>query len=269
MHWIVNASLNREGGYYALIDQLERQDVPFTLVRKPPMVPHLVATHDDLDEDGVNRPIMLDHIEGPVYVVGTTSMKQVSADHGWTPGYIDAPTQGECQSAWGGHMLNADAVFGALGDVVAPEGRDFFIRPDEGSKAFGGRLLSADGFEAWRSGIMEPGTAHTVDPSQRVMIAPLKTIWSEYRCIVVGGRFVTGSRYRTGRTVAYSPDVGGRIVRFVNERVAEWNPRLALCVDVADTPDGLKIIETNDVSSAGFYAIDMSIYVGEINGMLK
>jgi hypothetical protein len=100
------------------------------------------------------------------------------------------------------------------------------------------------------------------------MIAPMRAIWSEYRCIVVDGRFVTGSRYRTGRTVAYSPDVGARIVRFVNERVAEWNPRIALCIDVADTPDGLKIIETNDVSSAGFYAIDMSIYVGEIGRAL-
>jgi hypothetical protein len=262
MHWIVSSSLSREGGYFALVDQLERQKVPFTLVRKPPMVPHLVA----MDDPG--RPITLDEIEGPVYVVGTTTMKQVSLDHGWTPGYVDAPTQEQCVAAWGDHMLNATAVFGALGRMSPPPGERFFVRPDEGSKAFGGRIVEADRFEEWRRDLTAPDAPHPVDPDQRVMIAPMRAIWSEYRCIVVDGRFVTGSRYRTGRTVAYSPDVGARIVRFVNERVAEWNPRIALCIDVADTPDGLKIIETNDVSSAGFYAIDMSIYVGEIGRAL-
>lgn len=78
MHWIVNTSLKREGGYQALIEQIERQGHPYTLVRKPPFADYLISMDDDLDENGDNRPIMLD-IKGPVFVTGTTSMKVASA----------------------------------------------------------------------------------------------------------------------------------------------------------------------------------------------
>ena len=64
--------------------------------------------------------------------------------------------------------------------------------------------------------------------------------------------------------MAYSPEVGQRIIDFANERVREWNPRIAFTLDIADTPEGLKIIETNAISSSGFYAIDMNKFVGEI-----
>lgn len=266
MHWLVNTALSREGGYFALIDQLERQGVAHTLVRKPPLVQYLVAMHDEFDEQGHNKPIMLDHIEGPVFVTGTVSMAAISAAHGWNPGYIDAPSLADCIGAWGDHMLNAGARFGALGDIDPPDG-GFFIRPDEGDKAFAGKTMNVEDFAAWRRDLTTPGTAAYAPPETPVMIAPLRQIWAEYRCIVVDGRYVTGSRYKTGRTVAYSPDVGDRVIRFVNERIAEWNPRQALCIDVADTPDGLKVIETNAVSSAGFYCIDMGIFVHEITAM--
>ena len=260
MHWIVNAALAREAGFHALIHHLESQGQPFTLVTKPPMVPHLVSRE-------TGEPVMLDAIDCPVFVVGTTSMKAVSADHRWSPGYVDAPTQEECVEAWGGHRLNADAVFGAIGSIVPPADRDLFVRPDEGSKAFTGRVVAAGGFDTWRSSVIRGDAAHPVPADQRVMVAGVKTIWSEYRCIVVDGRYVTGSRYRTGRTVSYSPEVGARFVRFVEERVAEWNPRRALCIDVADTPDGIRIIETNDVSSCGFYAMDMGRFAAAIGSM--
>lgn len=260
MHWIVNAALAREAGYHALIHHLERQGQRFTLVTKPPMVPHLISRE-------TGEPMMLDAIEGPVFVVGTTSMKAVSADHGWSPGYVDAPTQEECVAAWGTHMLNADALFGAIADISPPADRALFVRPDEGSKAFTGLVVQAGGFEAWRQSVTHRDAAYPVAPDRRIMVAGVKTIWSEYRCIVVDGRYVTGSRYRTGRTVSYSPEVGSRFVRFVEERVAEWNPRGALCIDVADTPEGIKVIETNDVSSCGFYAMDMGLFAAAIGAL--
>lgn len=266
MHWIVNTCLKREGGYYALVEQLERQGHPYTLVRKPPFADYLVAMEDDFD-DGHQKPIMLDHIEEAVFVTGTTSMKAVSEAHGWTPGYIDAPSQAECFAMWGDHMLNIDARFGTIAEIAAPTGRDFFIRPDKDSKAFSGTIMREQEFEGWRRDLMSIDTWTTVSPSTEVMIAPLKKIWAEYRCIMVEGRYVTGSRYKTGQTVGYSEDVGDRIRDFANRRVAEWCPRIAMCLDIADTPDGLKIIETNAISSAGFYAIDMGRFVGAISAL--
>lgn len=259
MHWIVNSALSREQGYDALLHHLERQGRPHTIVYKPPFVEHL-------SDPSTGRPTRLD-VDGPVFVVGTTSMRRISLDHGWSPGYVDAPGQEECMAAWGDLMLNADAVFGTMGGLCPTTEGDVFVRPDEGSKSFNGVVIPASDFETWRSAMLEGKGSRPVDPAQRIMIAPTRTIWSEYRCIVVDGRYATGSRYRTGRTIAYSPDVGNRIVRFVEKCVAKWNPRVALCIDVADTPEGLRIIETNDVSSCGFYAMDMGRFVSAVSGI--
>lgn len=258
MHWVVNTCLRREGGYDRLIEQLNRQGVPYTLVRKPPFADYLVSMDSD-------EPITLD-IEGPVFVTGTTSMNMVSHNHGWAPGYLDSPGIRECIEHWGEHMLNHDAVFGEIGNIEPPEG-EFFMRPDEDSKAFSGTIANREDIERWRVDLMKIDGYTTVPLSTIVMMAPLKTIWAEYRCSVVDGRVVTASRYKTGSTVAYSADVGDRIIQYANDRVSEWNPRIAFTLDIADTPEGLKVIETNAISSSGFYALDMNKFVGEISAL--
>ena len=189
--------------------------------------------------------------------------------HGWEnpgPGYITAPSQEECFIAWDKHMLNRDAVFGEIGTILPPPG-EFFIRPNLDSKSFSGTTMTSHKFEEWRQDLLAIDTYTTIPADTEVMIAPLKTIWAEYRCVMIRGRYVTGSRYKTGRTVAYSPDVGQRIIDYANDRLAEWCPREALVIDIADTPDGLRVIETNAISSSGFYAIDMNLFVGEISAL--
>ena len=56
-----------------------------------------------------------------------------------------------------------------------------------------------------------------------------------------------------------------QLVDYVHQRLEEWNPRHALVIDVANTPEGFKIIETNAISSSGFYAIDLDKFVVAIN----
>lgn len=265
MHWVVNTCLKREGGYVALIHQLDRQGVDYTLVRKPPFADYLISMDDDLDDEGNHKPIVLD-IDGPVFVTGTTSMNAVSKKHGWHPGYIDSPSLQENIRSWGDLCLNAQAQFGTIASIVPPEG-EFFIRPDLDSKAFAGTIMTGEKFEDWRKDLMSIEGWTSLPPETEVVVAPLRTIWAEYRCIIVNGRYVTGSRYKTGNIVAYSPDVGQRIIDFANDRVRECNPRIAFTLDIADTPDGLKVIETNAISSSGFYAIDMNIFVGEITAL--
>jgi hypothetical protein len=270
MHWVINTCLRREGGYDALIHQLERQNTPYTLARKPPMAPYLCAMHDDLDEDGHNKPITLD-IEGPVFVTGTTSMQAVSEAHGWSPGYITAPSQQECIEHWGEHMLNHDTRWGRIDEIVVPDG-PFFTRPDLDLKAFSGTVFdpqdkTAETFEEFRARIMNIQGWTNCPPDTLVMVAPVREIWSEYRCYVIDGEVRTASRYKTGRTVAYSQEVGDMFIKYANDRVKEWNPRSAFVMDIAHTPDGPKVIETNAISSSGFYAIDMNIFVGEINAL--
>lgn len=256
MHWIVNACLSRELGFDALIASLAARKVPFTLVKKPPFADYLINDNGE--------PITLD-TEGPVFVAGTTSMGAVSRNHGWTPGYIEGPNFQACLANWGTRMLNSDSVVDEIRNLEAPEGH-FFIRPCEDMKAFAGAIYDRAAFNEFKAGIMAIGGEWTTIPQEtKFQIATIKQIWSEYRCMMVNGKYVTGSRYRTAGRADYSPDVGKMIIDYAEDCATEWNPADAYALDIAHTPKGLKIIEVNSISSAGFYACDMDKFVVAIN----
>ncbi len=91
-----------------------------------------------------------------------------------------------------------------------------------------------------------------------VQVAPLREIYTEVRCWVVGGTVVTASQYKLGGRVAYaSVPRDSALVAYAQARVAEWQPHRAFCLDVADTADGLAIVEINTINAAGFYAADV------------
>lgn len=264
VHWVVNTNLKREGGYHSLIEALRRQEIDFTLVDKPPFVDYLIDSNREFGDPCV--PITLE-LEGPVFVTGTTSMRDVSRNHGWNPGYVDAPSQTELMEKWGEHLLNHDAVFGKLGEIVAP-GSHFFARPVEDTKSFAGEVMDSDHFEDWRKTIVEGGNAFvTIGAGDEIMLAPIKKIYAEYRLYFISGEYCTGSRYKIGHKVEYIPHVDPAALDFARERIAEFCPRRAVCLDIAhiEGNDPYKVIETNAISSAGFYACDMNKFVGAIN----
>ena len=252
MHWIVSSALSRELGYDFLLASLKARNLPHAIVSKPPFADFLI------NENG--QKIRLD-IHGPVFVIGTTSTELVSLDHGWFPGYIDAPNFHECLTHWGKLMLNHDSITGRIDEIIPPSEGKFFTRPVEDTKSIEGRILNAAKFNEWRERVLKIKGFTTIPPETMLQIAPLKEIWSEYRCLIVGGRYITGSRYKTGEVVAYSPEVGPMIIEFANACAASWNPRAAYALDIAHTPDGLKIIETNSISSAGFYACNLDHFI--------
>jgi hypothetical protein len=264
VHWVVDRALGRsEGSYERLLEQLDRSGTPYTLVRKPPFADYLVGLEDN------DTPITID-VPNPVFVTGTTSMRLVSDKHGWNPGYIDAPGQLELKDAWGEELLNHDAVVGPLGTIMPP-GDGFFIRPVEDTKSFAGQMMNADEFYDWRKNIINGDFAFaTLGPDDLVMMAPYKEIYAEYRLYVIGGEIVTGSRYKLGNRVFYTSDLDPKMLDYARERINEYCPRQAICLDIAQVQgDKLtyKVIETNAISSSGFYACDMGRFMSAINEM--
>lgn len=251
--------------YHDLIAALERTGTPYTLVRKIPFTDKLVDPDDDSFE-GEPREVHIE-LDGPVFVTGTTSMGLVSKRYGWNPGYVDAPGQDELIAHWGTEVLNADAVIAPLKDIEPPCA-EFFARPVQDTKAFAGMTTTREEFLAWRDNIVAGGNDFvTMGGDSLVMLAPLKKIFAEYRLYVIGGEIVTGSRYKLGTQVGYVRDLPPDMMAYARARLREWLPRRAVCFDIAhiagDEP--YKIIETNSLSSAGFYACDMNIFVNAIN----
>lgn len=273
VHWVVDRSLGRsngfgqggEAGYENLIAVLNHTETPYTLVRKIPFAGTLI---DPDDKSRNPREIKLD-LSGPVFVCGTLSMRITAKEYGWTPGYIDAPDYPELIAHWGEHMLNSDAVVGPISEIVPPQGK-FFARPIDDSKSFAGTIYETSEWEDWCKSVMGLQTsAASIQPNDIVMLAPLKKIFAEYRLYVIGGRIVTGSRYKLGSRVFYTTDLDPAMLDYARERIREYCPRDALCLDIAhiDDDDPYRIIETNAISSAGFYACDMNMFVQSINAI--
>lgn len=99
------------------------------------------------------------------------------------------------------------------------------------------------------------------------MTASLKEIYAEYRFFIVDKKIVTGSLYKRGNIIIHDTNIDNKIIEFTQKMVDLWQPARAFVLDIADTPDGLKVIEINNFNSAGYYACDISCIVQAIENM--
>lgn len=285
MHWIVDVTISRtdplrrggEAAFDDLLLALRRSDTPFTLVKQVPMQAKIIPA--DWDTFRKEEPPEVEiNVDGPVYATGIMSLRLSCEKRGWTPGYIDAPGQQELIDVWGDHMLNVGAVIGPFASAEPPS-NNFFARPVEDTKSFAGTVYRHDGektgreqWYAWRKAVMDgQGGYTTIRGDDLVVLAPLKNIFAEYRLYVVGGQIVTGSRYKLGDRVFSTTDLDPSMLDFARARIAEYCPRRALCLDIAhvEGEEPYKVIETNSISSSGFYACDMGKFVGAMNAEFK
>jgi len=250
MHWIVQNDLYSEEGHASLIRALEVMGLPFSLVKVVPFVHTLEP-----------EPVIASGSK--VIALGAYTLITIARERGWTPGTWDLGPTSELPNQiphWGARLLNHDAWIGLLADVpeVNPStlggpnvARPFFLRPLRDSKVFSGKVFDWHEFTEWRANL-PPDEGH-LNLYTPVLIAPRKIIYAEYRTWVVNGRVVTASQYKSGSTVVYNADVPEFILDFAQECVNLWSPAPAFVLDVAETPLGLRIVETNTLNAAGWY----------------
>jgi hypothetical protein len=249
MHWALQTNLYTEEGWDALVSALERLGFAYSVHRYVPF-------------EGTLDPELLPS-EAPVVVMGSYSMAHHAEKHGLRPGAwldnLDFRTQ---HKHWADLMLNADATCTTIEAFSGPIPRPLFVRPVHDTKAFTGRVFDEPTWQAFRDGVLRAApevSRPTVTPQDEIMVCTAKEIWSETRTWVVDGRVVTASGYKIGTIPRYtSPDqVDDRITAFAQACSDRWRPNDAFVLDVADTPDGLKIVEINNLNAAGFYRADM------------
>lgn len=125
-----------------------------------------------------------------------------------------------------------------------------FIKPSRDQKAFG-------------PGILEPG--YTIKDfifsqvhenfylEEIAIIAPVKHIYAEYRFFVVDKEVITGSQYRNSTQLFVSEYVPEYIQEAAKEYAKLYQPHDIFTMDLADTPEGIKIIEYNCWNASGLY----------------
>lgn len=268
MYWVIQNNIYEEENYKHLIETVERFNIPYCTVKAVPF------------SGGIIDPQPVIPAGMDVIVMGSYSLARHARERGWRPGAFIENLDFEIQvKHWGDHMLNADAKIYPWGDIPF-QYEPFFIRPTLDTKTYTGLVVDWGEYERWRDSLRRlPETNDPVnDPlsisvhtiNEPTMVCKKKEIYSETRTWVIDSKVVTCSGYKLGQTIKRytSPDqVDQRIVDFANARAQEWSPNRAYVLDVAETADGLKIGEVNNLNSAGWYRCDMQKLITSLEYM--
>jgi hypothetical protein len=252
MHWILQNNLFNEAAYQTLLDTLERFNLPYSIHKVIPFIGELVPAPE------------LPHKN--VICMGSYSLRHSAKKFGWDPGVFDLePFDFTKQlEKWGDLMLNADSVVVPFKDAIVE--RDTFIRPIHDSKVFAGNVFEAKAFYDWQRKVcvLEEDYGNSLTKDTLIQLSNPKVIYAEYRFWIVNGKIVTYSLYKRGDRVFYSSEVDQHVIDFAagvarcGDITLSVQPHRAWVLDVCETPDGMRIVETGTLNSCGFYAADLT-----------
>jgi hypothetical protein len=203
--------------------------------------------------------------------MGSYSLARVAIKKRWRPGAFLDNLDFEIQRQhWGDRMLNHDAVITTFDNV--PFQRDpFFLRPVHDTKAFTGMVIDWGYYEEWRDSISQLSETFILTKDTPVMVCQKKELYSETRFWIVDRNIITASKYKTGTIKRYEEVRGSRwdndLIAFADDCACIWSPNQAFVLDIAETPQGLKIVEVNNINSSGFYKGDMQRLITAIENL--
>lgn len=255
MHFVVQNNLYNELGYDDIKTTLEKFQIPHTFVKVIPFSHELI-------------PDII--IEDDVIVLGATTMSEIAKNKNWTPGsFINENFDvDKWMENVGDNLLNYDSVLSTFKDVD-DRFNEFFIRPCLDTKSFSGQCFTYNEFDEWRYKVINlDETYSSLNADTMVSYCSLKHIYQEYRFFIIDKKIITGSQYKQGSRVIYNSNIDDDIIYYTQSIVNMWQPARAFVVDIAVLDNRLfKIIEYNNINSAGFYAADVQKIILNLNDM--
>lgn len=199
---------------------------------------------------------------------GSCKLTRIAHQNNWHGGCYNPDTfSADVWNANRDDMLNADSHIMTVKEATTYfDGKDltakWFIRPLEDLKAFSGTVAEAAEIANW---MHSKGSGNSsFSENTKIIIASVKPIFSEARYFVVDGKVVDGSYYRLGgRTVLQN--VNQKETLHAAQQLADkWLPHKCCVMDIADTPEGTKVIEFNTLNSSGFYDHNIPVIVDAV-----
>ncbi len=253
---------NKEG-YCALVDTLDKFQIPYIVVKVvpfsadlPPTIPHIEPTN-------------------PIMVCGSITLAKIAKQRGWYPGSF--MNENHDYRIWlkhyGDHLLNYDSKVCKFSEVDK-HWDTLFIRPCEDTKSFNGTVFDYNDFDEWRHRVINLGETYgSLTADTMVSYASPKNISKEFRFFVVDGKIVGqsqyGKRYARALNQNYQALVDDGAIAFAQKMIDIWCPARGFVIDIADLQnDEYKVIEINNLNSSGFYAIDLQKFVMAIENMV-
>lgn len=254
--WIIEKDVFNTKHYETMISHIREAGHNLKIVRVTPF------THEI---DG-----KVPEVDGPVVCYGSIGIANLAKKHGWKPGVFTDEETFKYQNyinSIGNLILNPDATCMYLDEVESHVKfyaiEKFFIKPNDDNKAFAGTVIETKDFSDWVKNLRDIG--YLDDNNIEVVVSAVKELAMEWRSIVVDGEVIESSIYRQWQKVMpernRNPDVD-ELIKLAHSKFA---PAPVYVVDVAQTRDGLKIVEYNTFNSAGFYDCDIPRIVDAVS----
>lgn len=212
-----------------------------------------------------------------VILFGSYSLWRQAEAAGYWPGVFKiAPFVHE--TLWQPFMLNGpDALFlrlDQLGAHIADDGSLWFVRPVDDSKAMPGSIKSSGQILAQARKVLaldpQEIAGDALNHDTLLMLTRPAQILREWRVWIVDGQPVTWSLYKDGPDVVYRHQIDPDALDFAGD-LARLNPGFsrAYVMDICRTDQGLRLLETNCLNAAGFYAADLVKLASAINALTR
>jgi hypothetical protein len=200
---------------------------------------------------------------------------QLMRETNWIPGAYHNTPEFDCTSYYpylGKYLLNSNYMMLPYGELYRKRDMLFdkfgeqdtiFVRPNSGGKVFTGKLVTRDRYE---KDISQLGYYH-IKPRELVVVANPRNLNKEWRFIVVDGKVIAGSQYRSNDEKNVSPEVSPSAWDLAEEIAGgRYQPARAWSLDICETMAGNQyLMEIGCVSCAGWYACDPEPIVREVS----
>lgn len=215
--------------------------------------------------------------QNSVILFGSYAFRRVMTNQSLWPGIFEVgPFISEV--VWHPFLLNApaSAILGEVREIPSllvdcPRGQ-FFFRPVMDSKEEPGVVLTKDEIVTRCKAVVATPTKKrilgTLRPDTRMMLTEPVMISQEWRVWIVKDVPVAWSLYKVDGRLCVRREISDEALKFT-ARMARLNVGYspAYVMDVCQTSDGMRIIETNCLNAAGFYAADLSNLILALEGM--
>ena len=263
MFYVIQENLFKEHHYQVLLDTMNRFNFEYDIVKYIPFAGDIYEWYDseEADKNPNFEPKVYQTDKTNIFCFGAVAMAAAAVKRGWEPGSMlnDNHDYNVYAPKYGfENMLNGDGVVINFTDPIPFDNEFFFARPTKDSKVFSGQIFSKAAWADYTKICNESDTVNVITEETQVLVSPLKDIQQEVRCWVVGGKVVTASRYKIGNRVIYANyDDETYFIDFAQSMVDKYQPAEAFVLDICLANDELKVVEVNNINSAGFYECNM------------
>lgn len=198
-----------------------------------------------------------------IMVYGSKTFANIAKKMGLNPGsFMNEKFEFDIfREALGDELLNYDLLIGDLWELN-PIAATFFIRPTGNTKLFTGMTVTKEEFRLWQK---REQLENSLYKGESLMISPIKEIEAEYRFFVVDQQIITASSYKVGTSIDTSHQPSVALRNYAISMVARFPLAKAFVIDIAETKEGFKVIEYNNINSSGLYGCDEVALVQAIN----